>query len=102
MRIGAESGFASSTESEQQSDIPILALIGTGVHAQDAFLGHQIVHESEEALLHFPRVLGPQNSNLFVSQVDGHTGFGLRDAFQVLVEGGVELACIENVVVNPV
>jgi hypothetical protein len=102
MRISTKSGFSSSTQAEKQSDVSILSLIGTGMHAENPFLRHQIMHESEESFFHFSGILSPQNCYLLVCQIDSHTRFGFGNPFQVIAYGRIEFSCVENVIINPI
>lgn len=50
---------------------------------EDALLGHEVVHDAEEALLHLPRVLRPEDHHLpaLQAQIDARRrGHGVREA----------------------
>mmetsp|Transcript_23072 Transcript_23072/g.27225 ORF Transcript_23072/g.27225 Transcript_23072/m.27225 type:complete len:271 (+) Transcript_23072:215-1027(+) len=69
MLICRECGLPRATQAEKDSDITILALIGAGMHAQDAPLRQEVVHDRENAFLHFARVLSSEDHHFARSEV---------------------------------
>ncbi len=43
------------------------------MEGEDALLGHQVMHDGEDALLHLPRILGSQDDHLAGVEVEGDT-----------------------------
>ena len=67
------------------------------MEGENSLLGHFVVHNTEDTLLHFTSVLGTQDDNLVVLEVNLDTGF----SGQILDrEGSLELTSIENVEVD--
>jgi len=73
--VGRQSGFTSTGQTEEQSDVAVLALVGRGVQGQDVVLdGALVEHDGEDALLHLTGVLGAKDDHLLLGEVDGDGG----------------------------
>jgi hypothetical protein len=71
--VGGESGLASSRETEEKSDIAVLALVGGGVEGEDVVLdGHLVEENSEDSFFHFTSVLSTEDDHLLLLEVDGN------------------------------
>mmetsp|Transcript_41482 Transcript_41482/g.115795 ORF Transcript_41482/g.115795 Transcript_41482/m.115795 type:complete len:303 (-) Transcript_41482:473-1381(-) len=85
LRVRAERGLARPAQAEEDGDVVVLSDVGGRVQWQGA-LGrgqisprlqrHQVVHDREDALLHLPRVLGPQDHHFLALERDGDGGGG--------------------------
>jgi hypothetical protein len=60
----AECSLASSGKSEEEADVTVLADVAAGVEGKVSLLGHEVVHDGEDSLLHLTRVLRAQNDHL--------------------------------------
>lgn len=77
MRIRREGGLASSRQTEENSDVAILALVGRRVQGQDVVLhGHLIEEHREDSLLHLTRIFGSEDDHLLLGEVDGNRSAG--------------------------
>lgn len=94
---GAECRLPSTGKAEEECDIAILTDIATGVQGKVTFLGHEIVHDGEDTLLHFTGVLGAEDDHLALLEVEGDGGRA-NDPGNMLV--GVEFAGVEDIVVG--
>jgi len=73
--IGGEGRLASARETEEQSNIAILALVGRRVESKYVVLDRHLVEENgEDALLHLACVLGTKDNHLLLGKVDSHGG----------------------------
>lgn len=73
--VGRQGGLAGTGQTEEDSDIAILTLVGRGVQGQDVVLdGHLVEEDSEDTLLHLTGVLGTQDDHLLLGKVDSHGG----------------------------
>lgn len=73
--VGRQGGLAGTGQTEEDSDIAVLTLVGRGVQGQDVVLdGHLVEEHSEDTLLHLTGVLGTQDDHLLLGKVDGHGG----------------------------
>lgn len=73
--IGREGGLASTGETEEDSHVALLTLIGRGVEGEDVVLhGHLVEEHSEDTLLHLTGILGAKDDHLLVGKVDGDGG----------------------------
>mmetsp|Transcript_29473 Transcript_29473/g.44710 ORF Transcript_29473/g.44710 Transcript_29473/m.44710 type:complete len:223 (+) Transcript_29473:424-1092(+) len=64
--ISREGSLSSSRETEQESGVTVLSFVGRGVHGKSSHLGHQVVHDTEDTLLHLTSVLGAEDNHLAV------------------------------------
>lgn len=97
LRVSTERSFARPRESEEQRHISTFALIGARMEGQVTLLGHEIIHDGEDPLLHFSGVLCAEDDHLPLLEIQSHRG-DIGDALDVLV--GVELSGVEDVVVG--
>jgi len=74
--VSRKSGLTSSGQTEQQGNVTLFTFVGGGVERKDSFLGHQVVHNTKDTLLHFSGVLGAENRHSSLGKVDGNTGLG--------------------------
>ncbi|KAG6548769.1 hypothetical protein Mapa_009530 [Marchantia paleacea] len=72
--VGGERGLPRPRQPEEQCDVPLLAHVASGVQRENAPLGHEVVHQTEEPLLHLSRVLRSQDHHLPALQVHVHAG----------------------------
>ncbi|KAG6546316.1 hypothetical protein Mapa_012357 [Marchantia paleacea] len=72
--VGGQRGFAGSRQAEEERHVASLAHVAAGVQRQNAALGHEVVHEAEEPLLHLARILGAQDHHLLALEVHVHAG----------------------------
>lgn len=71
--VGGEGGLASSRETEEESDVAVLTLVGGGVEGEDVVLDRHLVEEnSEDTLLHLTSVLSTEDDHLLLLKVDGN------------------------------
>lgn len=71
--VGGQSGLAGSRQTEENSDIAVLALVGGRVQSQDVVLhGHLVEEDGEDTLLHLTGILGTQDDHLLLGEVDGN------------------------------
>lgn len=90
--VGRESGLSSSRETEEDSDVSVLALVGGRVEGEDIVVDwHFVEHDSEDTLLHLTSVLGTKDNHLLLGKVESDGGRGSH-ASSVLV--GWEAAAI--------
>ena len=73
MRIGRESRFAGPGEAEEERDITIRPFIRRAVHREHILLGHDVVHDGEDSLLHLTGVLGAQDHHFAAAEAQGDT-----------------------------
>ena len=74
--VGRERRLARARESEEQRHVASLALVGRAVHAEHALLGHQVVHQREDAFFHFAGVLRAQDHELAALEAEADAGRG--------------------------
>ena len=91
--IGRESGLAGSRETKEQRDIAVRTNVGRRVKRKDTSLGHIVVHDGEDALLHLSGVFGTEDDHLAVLEADSNRGLA-SNAFSKRV--GRELASIND------
>lgn len=73
--VSGQGGLAGTGQTEEDSDIAVLTLVGRGVESQDVVLdGHLVEQNSEDTLLHLTSVLGTEDDHLLVGEVNGHGG----------------------------
>ena len=69
--VSRQGGLASSRETEEQGGVAVGSLVGRGVKGKNTSLGHEVVHDGEDTLLHLSSVLGSENDHLAKLEVDG-------------------------------
>ena len=75
--VGGKGGLAGAGETEEESDLSVLALVGGGVEGEDVVLdGHFVEENGEDTLLHLTSVLGTEDDHFLLGEVDGHGGAG--------------------------
>lgn len=75
--VGGKRGLAGAGETEEESDIAILALVGGGVEREHLVLdGHLVEEDGEDTLLHLASVLGTEDDHLLVGEVNGDRSTG--------------------------
>lgn len=92
-RFGGESRFTGTGKTEEQAGVAVFAFVRGAVHGQEAFFRHQVVHDRENALLHFAGVFSAENDEFltFEREVDARArGEGRRRRI------GFELTGVEN------
>lgn len=94
-----QSCFSSSRETKEEGDVSILTNIAAGVERKMSLLGHQVVHDGENTLLHLTCILRAKDHHLSLLEVKRNCLFS-HNAGDVLV--GVELSCVEDVVVGSI
>jgi hypothetical protein len=96
---GTESGFTSSRESEEQANITSCSKVAAGVEREMSLLGHQVVHDGENTLLHFSCILRSKDNHLSLLEVEGNCSFAdnIGDEFV-----GSKLSSVEDVVVSSI
>ena len=72
--VGRERGLARARQAEEQRDVALRSFVGRAVHAEHALLGHQVVHQGEDALFHFAGILRAQDHELAAFEVEAHAG----------------------------
>jgi hypothetical protein len=95
--VGREGGLSGSRQSEEESNISVLSLVGRGVEGQDVVLdGHLVEENSEDTLLHLSGVLGSENDHLLLGEVDSNgSGRGHSSGESV---GGERSSVVDSVV----
>lgn len=75
--VGRQGGLSSTGQTEEDSDITVLTLVGRGVESEDVVLdGHLVEQNGEDTLLHLTSVLSTEDDHLLVGEVDGNGGGG--------------------------
>lgn len=64
-----------------------------------AFLGHEVVHDGEDTLLHFSCILRAEDDELSSFEVQGNTSL-ILNVRKVLV--GIELSSVEDIIISSV
>jgi hypothetical protein len=73
--VGGQGGLAGTGQTEEDSDIAVLTLVGRGVEGQDVVLdGHLVEQNGEDTLLHLTGVLSTEDDHLLVGEVNSHGG----------------------------
>ena len=73
--VGGQGGLASSGQTEEDSNVAVLALVGRRVQGQDIVLdGHLVEEDGEDTLLHLSGVLSTEDNHLLFGKVDGDGG----------------------------
>lgn len=73
LRVSRQGGLARTRQTEEDSHVSVLALVGRGVQGQDIVLdGHLVKQDGKDTLLHLSGVLGTQDDHLPFGEVDGH------------------------------
>lgn len=72
--VGGQGGLAGAAEAEEERDVALGTRVGAAVKREHALLGHDVVHEGEDALLHLAGVLGAKDDHLAPSQAQAHAG----------------------------
>lgn len=101
--VGGESGLASTGQTEEESDVAVLALVGGGVEGQDVVLdGHLVEEDGEDTLLHLTGILSTEDDHLLLLEVDGdrsargHTlGVSVGGELASVVDGVVGVEVLE-------
>ena len=75
-RVSRKGRLACSRESKEQGSIALIALVRGRVEREDTRLGHEVVHNGEDALFHLASVLCSENDHLSTAKVDGDRGGG--------------------------
>ena len=95
--VGRQCGLASTGQTEEDSDIAVLALVGRGVESQNVVLdGHLVEEDSEDTLLHLTSILGTEDDHLLLGEVDGDGG-SRGHALSVSV-GGERTSIVDDIV----
>ena len=68
--VGRKRGLAGAREAEEQRHVAVGPFVGRAVHGEHALLGHQVVHQREDALLHLAGILGAQDDELAALEID--------------------------------
>ena len=99
LRIGRQRRLARPGEAEQQRRAFGRRIRGGGaMHRQHSQLGHQIVHDREDTLLHLTGVLRSENHHLAVFEAQIHRGLGEAGR---LVQRGELARVVDHVVGVP-
>jgi ACT domain-containing protein len=70
--VSGECGLAGSRQTEEDSNVTVLAFIGRRVQGQDVVLdGHLVKEDSEDTLLHLSSILSTEDDHLLLGKVDG-------------------------------
>mmetsp|Transcript_42738 Transcript_42738/g.50072 ORF Transcript_42738/g.50072 Transcript_42738/m.50072 type:complete len:201 (-) Transcript_42738:297-899(-) len=93
MRVCRQRGLARARQAKQHRDVAFLALVGAGVHGEDAPLRHVVVHDAEQAFLHLAGVLRAEDCHFAFLQVDGHAGLVRH---RVVVRVGRKLTAVDD------
>lgn len=73
--ISREGGLASTRETEEDSYVSILSLVGRRMQSQDVMLDWHFVEEhSEDTLLHLTGIFSTEDDHLLLGEVDGDGG----------------------------
>ena len=85
--VGGQGGLAGAGQAEEHGAVAVVADVGGAVHREHAFLGQDIIHHGEDALLDFSGVLGAADDDqlILIVDQDGSLGAGvihLRDALE--------------------
>jgi len=70
--IRGQSGLTSAGKTKQDSSVAITADVGGAMHAKVVDLGHVVVHNTKDTLLHFAGVGGAENDLFLRGEVDVH------------------------------
>lgn len=97
--VGGQGGLPGSRETEEQRGVALGAFVGAGVQGNDSLLGHEVVHHSEEALLHLSSVLCSEDDHSALREVDRDAALVGSEPGDPLLGGGGVLARVEDVVV---
>ena len=94
-----ESSFAGSGQSEEEADVSVLADVAAGVEGEMSLLGHEVVHDGEDSLLHFSCILTAEDEEFAQAEVDAD-GSIVDHIGDELV--GSEFTSVEDVVVSSI
>ena len=72
--VGAQRSFTSAGKPKKERYFSFLALVCGRVQRQDTTLGHEVVHDGKDSLLHLTGVLGAKNNHFTASKVERHRG----------------------------
>ena len=67
--FGGKGSFTGSGETEEQASIAVFTCVGGTVHREEALLRHEVIHDREDALLHFTGILGSENDKFAAFEV---------------------------------
>ena len=95
--VGRQGGLSGTGQTEEDSDIAVLTLVGRGVQGQDVVLDRHLVEEdSEDTLLHLTGVLSTQDDHLLLGEVDSDGGSGGHTLSEAV--GGERASVVDDIV----
>ena len=68
--FGRKRRFAGARKTKEETGIAVVAFVGRAVHGKEALLRHEIIHDREDALLHFARILGAEDDEFAALKVE--------------------------------
>jgi len=70
LRVRRKSRLACARETEKDGGVTIRTNVGRAMHAESSTLGHIVVHDAEDTLLHLACIGSAKNDELFGGEVD--------------------------------
>ena len=76
--IGRQRGFARAAQAKEQRRIALGTHIGRAVHGKNIMAGQQIIHNGEDALLHFAGIFTAANEHHLFRQIQNNKHFRMH------------------------